>query len=84
MISPVPVSDYVLLRRFAFDGDDDAFEELVRRHTAMARGVCRRVLGPAGDADAAAQSAFLSLATHARPLAGRLGPTGSLAGWLYR
>lgn len=84
MISPVPACDYVLLRRFAFDGDDAAFEELVRRHTAMARGVCRRVLGPAGDADDAAQAAFLSLATHARPLAVRLGPTGSLAGWLYR
>lgn len=84
MISPAPVCDSVLLQRFAFDGDDAAFEELVRRHHAMARGVCRRVLGPAGDADDAAQSAFVSLATHARPLANRLGSTGSLAGWLYR
>ena len=84
MITPVRPSDYRLLHRFAFDDDEGAFEELVRRHAEMARGVCRRVLGPAGDADDAAQAAFLSLAQHARPLAVRLGPSGSLAGWLYR
>ena len=84
MISPVRVSDYRLLHRFAFEEDHAAFEELVRRHAGMARGVCRRVLGPSGDADDAAQTAFLSLAKHAKPLALRLGPTGSLAGWLYR
>ncbi|MDQ3330047.1 MAG: sigma-70 family RNA polymerase sigma factor [Planctomycetota bacterium] len=84
MIAPVRPSDYRLLHRFAFEEDSAAFEELVRRHGGMARGVCRRVLGPAGDADDAAQAAFLSLAQNARPLISRLGPSGSLAGWLYR
>jgi len=84
MISPVRPSDYRLLHRFAFEEDTAAFEELVRRHGGMARGVCRRVLGPAGDADDAAQAAFLSLAKNARPLIDRLGPGGSLAGWIYR
>jgi RNA polymerase sigma factor (sigma-70 family) len=84
MITPIRPSDYRLLHRFAFEEDSAAFEELVRRHGGMARGVCRRVLGPAGDADDAAQAAFLSLAKNARPLIARLGPSGSLAGWLYR
>jgi RNA polymerase sigma factor (sigma-70 family) len=84
MISPVPTSDYRLLHRYAFEADEAAFEELIRRHGRMAHGACRRVLGPAGDAEDAAQSAFLSLAEKARPLALRLGPHGSLAGWLYR
>lgn len=84
MITPIRPSDNRLLRRFAVEGDQEAFEELVRRHAGMARAVCRRVLGPSGDADDAAQTAFVSLAKHAGPLADQLGPTGSLAGWLYR
>lgn len=84
MITPIRPSDNRLLRRFAVEGDEAAFEELVRRHAGMTRAVCRRVLGPSGDADDAAQTAFVSLAKHAKPLAERLGPTGSLAGWLYR
>ena len=84
MITPIRPSDYRLLHRFAFEEDSAAFEEIVRRHGGMARGVCRRVLGPTGDADDAAQAAFLSLAKNSRPLIERLGPGGSLAGWIYR
>jgi RNA polymerase sigma factor (sigma-70 family) len=84
MITPVRPSDYRLLHRFAFEADEEAFEELVERHAGMTRAVCRRVLGPAGDADDAAQTAFASLAKNAAALAVKLGPSGSLAGWLYR
>lgn len=84
MITPVRPSDYRLLHRFAVEGDAEAFEVLVRRHAGMTRAVCRRVLGPSGDADDAAQTAFVSLAKHAGTLVERLGPGGSLAGWLYR
>lgn len=84
MITPIRPSDNRLLHRFAAEGDQSAFEEIVRRHAGMARAVCRRVLGPSGDADDAAQTAFVSLAKHAGPLADQLGSTGSLAGWLYR
>ncbi len=81
---PSPPSDLRLLERFARSSDQAAFEELVRRHDAMARGACRRVLGPGGDADDAAQRALLALAEHAPDLARRLAAGGNLAGWLYR
>src|SRR5438552_9561500 len=41
-------------------GDRDAFGELVLRHQAAARRVCRAVTGDDHDADDAAQDAFLS------------------------
>ena len=85
MICPSsPSSDLHLLERFSRGGDESAFEELVRRHGGMARGACRRVLGPGGDADDAAQQALLALAEHAPELTRRLAAGGNLAGWVYR
>src|SRR6266404_354022 len=45
----VLVDDRHLLRQFADEGDQEAFAVLVRRHTAMVLGICRRVLPTAQD-----------------------------------
>src|SRR6476660_8397695 len=71
-------TDRDLLRRFADDGDEWAFEALVRRHTGLVLGVCRRALSNAQDAEDACQATFLVLARKAK--AGRWQP--SLTNWL--
>src|SRR5262245_296372 len=74
-----PASDGQLLGRFVEGGDQEAFAALVRRHTAMVLGVCRRALPGDQDAEDACQATFLALLRQAR--ARRWQP--SLAGWLY-
>src|SRR5206468_3926123 len=71
-------TDRQLLRRFADDGDQDAFAALVRRHTGMVLGVCRRSLPTAQDAEDACQATFLILA---RKAAGQWHE--SVANWLF-
>jgi RNA polymerase sigma factor (sigma-70 family) len=72
-------TDRELLRRFAHENDQAAFETLVNRHTSMVLGVCRRALANVQDAEDACQAVFLVLANRAR--------TGnwqdSVANWLY-
>jgi RNA polymerase sigma factor (sigma-70 family) len=70
--------DAELLRRFA-GGDAAACEHLVRRHSPMVLGVCRRVLRDSHAADDAFQATFLLLVRKARSLRhpDRLGP------WLH-
>src|SRR2546429_9304150 len=71
-------SDRELLQRFAQDGDQEAFAALVRRHTALVLGVCRRALPTAQDAEDACQATFLILA---RKAGGRW--QESVANWLF-
>jgi len=80
-VSPdrAPATDQELLRKFAEDGDQRAFEALVRRHTGLVLSVCRRVLPVAQDAEDACQATFLVLARKAR--SGRWEP--SVANWLF-
>jgi RNA polymerase sigma factor (sigma-70 family) len=68
-----------LLRRFAHNNDAVAFEQLLRRHGPMVRGVCRRVLRDGNDVDDAFQATFLLLVRKAGGLRQpeRLGP------WLH-
>jgi RNA polymerase sigma factor (sigma-70 family) len=73
------LSDAQLLRRFTDRQDAAAFAVLVRRHTPMVLGVCRRRLGDAHGAEDACQAVFLVLVRRAHAIA----RPELLAGWLY-
>src|SRR5580698_6298125 len=72
-------TDRELLRRFARENDQSAFETLVHRHTAMVFGVCRRALSNVQDAEDACQATFLVLASRAKEQRWQ----ESVANWLY-
>ena len=78
LTSPPP-ADADLLGRWLRHRDEDAFTTLVVRHGPMVRGVCRRVLGNAHDAEDAMQATFLILARKAASLR----HPEALAGWLH-
>src|SRR5215471_2371722 len=59
------LADRDLLRRFAEQRDERAFEELVRRHGAMVLRVCQRLLHRRQDAEDVFQATFLLLAQQA-------------------
>jgi RNA polymerase sigma factor (sigma-70 family) len=72
--------DAELLRRYARDGAEDAFAELVRRHLDLTWAAARRITGDPDLARDVAQTVFADLARKARHL-----PPGTvLPGWLYR
>ncbi|QDS98447.1 sigma-70 family RNA polymerase sigma factor [Adhaeretor mobilis] len=73
------VTDALLLARFVQTCDEQAFRELVERHSRLVFGVCTRVLGHRQDAEEAFQATFLVLTQKADQLevAGTIGP------WLY-
>jgi RNA polymerase sigma-70 factor (ECF subfamily) len=73
------LTDAQLLAYFVEQGNEAAFEALVRRHAPMVHGVCRRLLQHAQDAEDAVQVVFLVLARKAASVR----PRAALAGWLY-
>lgn len=69
-----------LLGRYAAQRDAEAFAGLVWQFGPLVYGVCRRVLGPAADADDAFQAVFLALARQASSLR----DAAALPAWLHR
>jgi RNA polymerase sigma factor (sigma-70 family) len=67
------------LDRFLASNDSFAFEELVKRHSGMVLGVCRRITGSESHAEDAAQAVFIALAKKAKSLRSYQ----SIAGWLH-
>src|SRR5262245_41367163 len=72
-------SDRELMERFERDGSQDAFAQLLDRHGAMVRAVCRRHLRDAHDAEDAFQATFLVLIRKA----GRVAWRECVGGWLF-
>src|SRR5579883_3207875 len=74
------ISDGELLRRYAQDGAENAFEELVRRHVPLIYSAAlRQVNGDPQLAEDVTQAVFTDLARKAA----RLTRHPSLAGWLF-
>ncbi len=73
-----PPSDEELARRAPHD--DDALDELLRRHTAHVHALCRRVLGNADDALDATQEALLAISRKISTFDGR----SRFSTWCYR
>jgi RNA polymerase sigma factor (sigma-70 family) len=74
------VEDKELIRKYAAEGSEMAFAELVRRHLSMVYGAAlRQVNGDAHLAQDLAQSVFSDLAARAATLQ----DATSIAGWLY-
>jgi RNA polymerase sigma-70 factor (ECF subfamily) len=73
------VHDESLARRAA-DGDPDALDALLRRHTALIHGVCRRILANPDDALDATQEALLAIARKIGSFDGR----SKFSTWAYR
>ncbi len=73
------VTDGELLNRFLRHRDDAAVTLLVRRHSSMVWGVCRRLLHSHHDAEDAFQATFLVLVRKAASVV----PREMVANWLY-
>jgi RNA polymerase sigma factor (sigma-70 family) len=73
-----PPADGLLLDRFASQGNQDAFAELMNRHGPYILGVCRRLTYHQQDAEDVFQACFLELVRKANSIRQQ----GSVAGWL--
>lgn len=71
--------DGELLEAFRQNGDEHAISALIRRHSGMIWGVCRRVLGAGPDAEDAFQATFLVLVQKASSIR----DPQRIANWLY-
>ena len=76
---PVPASDAELLMRFVRYRDENAFEELVKKHASLVLGTCRQILRDQHDVDDAFQATFLVFLRRASKIRKR----NLLHNWLY-
>jgi len=74
------INDQTLLARFASDGSDEAFAEIVRRHVAWMYSAAVRQVGDRRLAEEVTQMVFIHLAQRA----GKISKEVVLAGWLHR
>lgn len=72
------VSEALLLKRFASNGDAEAFAEIVRLHAPLVYGVCLRILKDSDKAADAVQDTFVQLVRDVSRI------RGSLPNWLHR
>src|SRR5439155_11060838 len=72
------LEDGELLRKYAREGAEEAFRELVARHLDLVWGTARRITGDGDLARDVAQSVFIDLARKACFISGPLAP------WLYK
>lgn len=72
-------SDNQLIDQYLNGQNEDAFEQLIRRHSPMVWGVCRSLLWQSQDAEDAYQAIFILLATQAP----KLRDHKSVGGWLH-
>jgi RNA polymerase sigma factor (sigma-70 family) len=72
--------DSELLAEFVSSGSQEAFADIVQRHTNMVYAACLRILGDVHMAEDATQTTFLVLARKAHKLTRKT----VLAGWLFR
>src|SRR4051812_30840131 len=73
------VSDHELLRRYAHEGAEPAFAELVRRHLNLVYSAARRQTHSPDLAQDVAQSVFVDLARAAK----HFDPNTPVIAWLY-
>jgi len=76
--APIPETDFSLLRRFAEEGDEDAFSEIVHRYAGVVFSACHRVLRDKSWAEDVAQETFFRLVKCPDRV------SHSLGGWLHR
>src|SRR5262245_12757300 len=74
------LEDAELLRRFAGQGDEAAFEVLLWRYGPLVLGICRRMLRREQDVEDAFQATFLTLIRKASSIARR----EALGSWLHQ
>jgi RNA polymerase sigma factor (sigma-70 family) len=77
-------SDASLLQEYAEHGAENAFGEIVIRHTDLVYSAALRQVGSPDLARDIAQSVFTDLARKAPALARKLGKDEAIVGWLYR
>lgn len=77
-------SDVQLLGRYAQQGSEEAFAQIINRHADFVYSAALRQVTSPDLAGEIAQKVFLDLARKAGALAQKLRPEASLAGWLYR
>ncbi|MBI5381772.1 MAG: sigma-70 family RNA polymerase sigma factor [Opitutae bacterium] len=73
------MNDHALLHRYAHEGAQDAFGELVQRHLDLVYSAAKRQVRSPQLAEEVAQTVFVDLARHAA----KISPDQPLAAWLY-